>query len=97
MVLLVALSEHVLKAQDTGSFLSVTFGSALIQAKRSLDKFMQAQLKSLDDFKPKNAKKLGILPFIRNFEVSNPKYRRNCVKFAFTVKVQTDCPVKIKL
>ena len=71
MVLLVALSEHVLKAQDTGSFLSVTFGSALIQAKRSLDKFMQAQLKSLDDFKPKNAKKLGILPFIRNFEVNH--------------------------
>ncbi|CAG0912887.1 unnamed protein product [Notodromas monacha] len=68
MVLLVGLSEHVLKAQDTGSFLSVTFGSALIQAKRSLDKFMQAQLRSLAEFKPKNARKLGILPFIRNFE-----------------------------
>lgn len=38
--LLVRLSQHVMSAQDTGSFLSMTFANALVQAKRNFDRFM---------------------------------------------------------
>ncbi|CAG0882278.1 unnamed protein product [Cyprideis torosa] len=67
MILLARLSAHVLKAQDTHAFLSVTFGTALVQAKRSFDRFMAMQLKSLEDYKPGRSKRLGILPFLKNF------------------------------
>ena len=65
----VRLSGHVLSAQDTGSFLSLTFGSALVQSKRNFDRFMQAQLNSIAECRV-TKKKCGILPFVTNFEVS---------------------------
>lgn len=40
-----------MSANDTGSFLSMTFASALVQVKRSFDRFMQSQLKSIEDTK----------------------------------------------
>uniref|UniRef100_T1JC86 Exocyst complex component Sec3 PIP2-binding N-terminal domain-containing protein n=1 Tax=Strigamia maritima TaxID=126957 RepID=T1JC86_STRMM len=68
MYLLVRFSQHVMSAQDTGSFLSMTFANALVQAKRNFDKFMQAQIKSIEDAKLHKKSKCGILPFISNFE-----------------------------
>ncbi|XP_076177753.1 exocyst complex component Sec3 isoform X2 [Ptiloglossa arizonensis] len=69
MYVLVRLSQHVMSAQDTGSFLSMTFASALIQVKRAFDKFMQAQLQSiLCDTKVNRRNKCGILPYVENFE-----------------------------
>ncbi|XP_015592051.1 exocyst complex component 1 [Cephus cinctus] len=69
MFVLVRLSQHVMSAQDTGSFLSMTFASALVQVKRSFDKFMQAQLQSiLRDTKVNRRNKCGILPYVENFE-----------------------------
>ncbi|KOX67727.1 Exocyst complex component 1 [Melipona quadrifasciata] len=54
--------------QDTGSFLSMTFASALIQVKRAFDKFMQTQLQSiLCDIKVNRRNKCGILPYVENF------------------------------
>ena len=44
---LVRLSKHVLTAQDTGSFLAISFGTVLVQIKRNFDRFMQAQQRSL--------------------------------------------------
>ncbi|XP_066588427.1 exocyst complex component 1 [Prorops nasuta] len=69
MYVLVRLSQHVMSAQDTGSFLSMTFASSLVQVKRAFDKFMQAQLQSiLFDTKVNRKHKCGILPYIENFE-----------------------------
>ncbi|XP_063594157.1 exocyst complex component 1-like isoform X1 [Penaeus indicus] len=63
----VRLSEHVLTAEDTGSFLSTTFGSCLVQAKRNFDRFMNSQLQSIQECRV-TKKKCGIIPFITNFE-----------------------------
>lgn len=62
----VRLSKHVLTAEDTGSFLSTTFGSCLVQAKRNFDHFMNKQISSIQECKV-TKKKCGILPFIGNF------------------------------
>uniref|UniRef100_A0A1B6CD43 Exocyst complex component Sec3 PIP2-binding N-terminal domain-containing protein n=1 Tax=Clastoptera arizonana TaxID=38151 RepID=A0A1B6CD43_9HEMI len=68
MYALVRLSQHVMSAQDTGSFLSMTFGSILVQVKRSYDRYMQTQCKSIEDTKVNRKSKCGILPFVANFE-----------------------------
>ncbi|XP_011497897.1 PREDICTED: exocyst complex component 1 [Ceratosolen solmsi marchali] len=67
MYVLVRLSQHVMSAQDTGSFLSMTFASALVQAKRAFDKFMQMQQQSVLDTKINRRNKCGILPYVENF------------------------------
>ncbi|XP_049783051.1 exocyst complex component 1 [Schistocerca cancellata] len=68
MYVLVRLSQHVMSAQDTGSFLSMTFASALVQVKRSFDRFMMAQLKSIEEARVNRKSKCGILPYVDNFE-----------------------------
>lgn len=68
MYVLVRLSQHVMSAQDTGSFLSMTFASSLVQVKRSFDKYMQQQQQSiLRDTKVNRRNKCGILPYVENF------------------------------
>lgn len=57
-----------MSAQDTGSFLSMTFASALVQVKRSFDKFMQQQMDSIKEARVPRKSKCGILPYILNFE-----------------------------
>lgn len=71
MAVLVRLSRHVMSANDTGSFLSMTYGSALVHVKRNYDKLMHAHLKSIQDVKVAKKTKCGILPFVANFEVNN--------------------------
>lgn len=68
MCVLVRLTQHVMSAQDTGSFLSMTFASALIHVKRSFDKFMQMQVDSIKETKLPRRSKCGILPYVLNFE-----------------------------
>lgn len=68
MFLLVRLSQHVMSAQDTGSFLSMTFANALVHAKRNFDKFMQVQIRSIEETKVAKKTRCGILPFVSNFE-----------------------------
>ncbi|KAG8178072.1 hypothetical protein JTE90_007057 [Oedothorax gibbosus] len=68
MYVLVRMSQHVMSAQDTGSFLSMTFASVLVQAKRNFDKFMQSQIRSIEDAKVSKKSRCGILPFVANFE-----------------------------
>lgn len=65
---LVRLTQHVMSAQDAHSFLSMTFGSALIHVKRSFDKFMHLQLSSISDAKVPKRSKCGLLPYVENFE-----------------------------
>lgn len=65
---LVRLTQHVMSAQDAHSFLSMTFGSALIHVKRSFDKFMHQQLQSIKDAKVPKRSKCGLLPYVENFE-----------------------------
>jgi hypothetical protein len=66
---MVRLSKHVLSAQNTGSFLAISFGTVLVQVKRNFDKFMQMQSKSIQESRPPKRQKCGILPFISNFDV----------------------------
>lgn len=68
LYILVRLSEHVMSAQDTGSFLSKSFGSVLVLVKRDYDKFMTAQLESIVECRGNRKSKCGILPFVSNFE-----------------------------
>lgn len=68
MHLLVRLNHHVMSAQDTGSFLSMTFGSMVIQAKRNFDRFMTEKVRSIDEAKAPKKSKCGILAFITQFE-----------------------------
>ncbi|XP_043646692.1 exocyst complex component 1 [Drosophila teissieri] len=63
----VRLTQHVMSAQDTHSFLSMTFASALVQVKRSFDRFMQNQLLSIREAKLHKRSK-AILPYVENFE-----------------------------
>ncbi|XP_005187531.1 exocyst complex component 1 [Musca domestica] len=62
------LTQHVMSAQDTHSFLSMTFASVLVQVKRNFDRFMQQQLQSIRDAKLPKRSKCGILPYVENFE-----------------------------
>lgn len=55
-------------ATDAQSFLSKTYALALVQVKRSFDKFMQLQLQSIRDSKPPKRSKCGLLPYVENFE-----------------------------
>jgi len=67
---LVRMSEHVTSAQSpqSGSFLAITFGSCLIQAKRNFDQLVNLHLRSIEECRiPKN-KRCGILPFVSSFE-----------------------------
>lgn len=66
--LLVRLSQHVMSAEDAGSFLSKTFANALVQAKRNFDKFLMMQIKSIEETKVSKKSKCGIIPFVQNFE-----------------------------
>ncbi|XP_050053093.1 exocyst complex component 1 isoform X2 [Aphis gossypii] len=68
MAVLVRLGRHVMSANDTGSFLSMTYGSALVHVKRNYDKLMHAHLKSIQDVRIIKKSKCGILPFVANFE-----------------------------
>ncbi|KAH8322162.1 hypothetical protein KR059_006233 [Drosophila kikkawai] len=67
LYVLVRLTQHVMSAQDTHSFLSMTFASALVQVKRNFDRFMQQQLQSIRDAKLHKRSK-AILPYVENFE-----------------------------
>ena len=65
---LVRLSKHVLTTKDTGSFLAISLGTVLVSIKRNFDKFMQLQLRSIEEARAPSRNKCGILPFIANFE-----------------------------
>merc|ERR1719186_346472 len=66
MLSYVRLSTAVLQAHDTGSFLAITLGSALIHTKRNFDRLMQAQMRSVEDCKPPRKAKCGIISFVSN-------------------------------
>jgi len=66
MLSYVRLSSAVLSAQDTGSFLAITLGSALIHTKRNFDKLMQAQMRSIEDSKHPRRTKCGVISFVSN-------------------------------
>ncbi|KAI1278056.1 Exocyst complex component 1 [Halotydeus destructor] len=68
MYLMVRLSQHVLYAQDAGSFLSKIYGSTLIVVKRNFDEYMKQQQKSIEDAKVPKKPKCGVFPFIKKFE-----------------------------
>ncbi|XP_055843951.1 exocyst complex component 1 [Episyrphus balteatus] len=68
LYVLVRLTQHVMSAQDTHSFLSMTFASALVHVKRNFDRFMQQQVQSIKEAKMPKRSKCGILPYVENFE-----------------------------
>lgn len=54
-------------AQDSQSFLSMTYASALVQVKRNFDKFMQLQLQSIEEAKIPKRSKCGLVCYVENF------------------------------
>ncbi|KAL5012020.1 hypothetical protein ScPMuIL_010571 [Solemya velum] len=68
MYMLVRMGQHVINAQDTGSFLSVTFASSLVKIKRNFDKFINNQMRSIEETKVSKKNKCGIISFVRSFE-----------------------------
>uniref|UniRef100_A0A8D9BVJ3 Exocyst complex component 1 n=1 Tax=Cacopsylla melanoneura TaxID=428564 RepID=A0A8D9BVJ3_9HEMI len=86
MYILVRLTQHVMSAQDAGSFLSKSYGSILVQVKRSYDKYMQIQLSSIQETKVNKKNKCGILPFVANFE----EFARNCELIFKNTERKTD-------
>lgn len=86
MYVLVRLSQHVMSAQDTGSYLSMTFANVLVQAKRNFDKFMLLQVKSIEETKVSKKSKCGILSFVANFE----KFARQAESIFKTSERRTD-------
>ena len=54
--------------QDAQSFLSMTYGSSLVQVKRNFDRFMQLQLQSIQEAKAPKRSKCGLICFVENFE-----------------------------
>jgi len=47
--MLVRMGNHVLKAEDTGSFLSKTFANCLVQIKRNFDRYVVRAVITLPD------------------------------------------------
>lgn len=68
MYLLVRLTQHVMSAQDTGSFLVKVYGKILILVKRNFDSYMEAQQKAIVEAKIPKRVKCGVFSFISKFE-----------------------------
>lgn len=68
LYMLVRLGNHVLKAEDTGSFLSKTFANCLVQNKRNFDNIIQAQMNNMQEYRISKKSKVGIIPFVHSFE-----------------------------
>lgn len=68
MSMLVRMSQHVIHAQDAGSFLSKVFASSLVQIKRNFDRFIKTQINSIEDYKVSKKSKCGIVSFVVHFE-----------------------------
>lgn len=68
LYMLVRMGNHVLKAEDTGSFLSKSFANCLVQMKRNFDKFINGQIMAMQEYKISKKSKVGIIPFVNSFE-----------------------------
>uniref|UniRef100_A0A8D0HTC4 Exocyst complex component 1 n=1 Tax=Sphenodon punctatus TaxID=8508 RepID=A0A8D0HTC4_SPHPU len=70
LYMLVKMSHHVWTAQnvDPASFLSTTLGNVLVTVKRNFDKCISNQIKQMEDVKISKKSKVGILPFVAEFE-----------------------------
>lgn len=66
--LLVRLTQHVLSAQDKGSFLAQTYGAVLIHVKRNFDRYMKTQLQAIEDTRIPKKPKCGVFVFVKRFE-----------------------------
>lgn len=77
---LVRLTNHVLSAQDAGSFLSKAYGNILINVKRNFDRYMNAQQIEIEEAKDPKRTKVGVLSFIKRFE-NFAKNTENIVKY----------------
>lgn len=68
MYLMVRLTQHVLSAQDTGSFLVKVYGKILILVKRNFDSYMEIQQRAIIEAKIPKRVKCGVFSFISKFE-----------------------------
>uniref|UniRef100_A0A452TQH2 Exocyst complex component 1 n=1 Tax=Ursus maritimus TaxID=29073 RepID=A0A452TQH2_URSMA len=70
LYMLVKMSHHVWTAQnvDPASFLSTTLGNVLVTVKRNFDKCISNQIRQMEEVKISKKSKVGILPFVAEFE-----------------------------
>lgn len=65
--LLVVLSERVLR-EKVQTFLGKLLGLALVQVKRSFDRFVNDRIQRIDEYRPRTGEKVGILWFVKQFD-----------------------------
>ncbi|XP_074524246.1 exocyst complex component 1 isoform X7 [Halichoeres trimaculatus] len=70
LYMLVKMSHHVWTAEnvDPASYLSTTLGNVLVTVKRNFDKCISGQIRQMEEIKISKKSKVGILPFVTNFE-----------------------------
>lgn len=68
MYLMVRLTQHVLSAQDTGSFLVKIYGKILILVKRNFDSFLESQKRAIEEARVPKRPKCGVFSFVKKFE-----------------------------
>uniref|UniRef100_A0A671TV53 Exocyst complex component 1 n=1 Tax=Sparus aurata TaxID=8175 RepID=A0A671TV53_SPAAU len=70
LYMLVKMSHHVWTAEnvDPASYLSTTLGNVLVTVKRNFDKCISGQIRQMEEVKISKKSKVGILPFVTNFE-----------------------------
>lgn len=65
--LLVVLGERVLR-EKTQTFLGKLLGRALVTVKRSFDRFINERIENIEEYHPKQGKRIGILWFVKEFD-----------------------------
>jgi len=65
--LLVVLSERVLR-EKVQTFLGKLLGLALVQVKRSFDRFVNDRIQRIDEYRLRTGEKVGILWFVKQFD-----------------------------
>ncbi|XP_013397565.1 exocyst complex component 1 isoform X1 [Lingula anatina] len=68
MYMLVRMSQHVIHAQDAGSFLSKVFANVLVNIKRNFDRFILHRIKAVEEYRISKKNKCGVVMFVHHFE-----------------------------
>ncbi|XP_077983719.1 exocyst complex component 1-like isoform X2 [Glandiceps talaboti] len=68
MYMLVRIGPKVAQGKETSQFLPVVLANKLVQVKRMFDKFIQNQIRAIEETKVSKKSKCGIISFVYKFE-----------------------------
>jgi len=67
---MVKLGHHALRPENMSCYISVVFGTLLIQEKRSFDRLMSSYVQAIGETRTSKKSKPEILTFVIEFEVN---------------------------